>query len=54
MDQQQIQIFYVYKEINLKIFLNHALKLDADYVATGHYASIKEKNRIIFISFSKG
>jgi tRNA-specific 2-thiouridylase len=29
------------KEIKFKAFLEHALKLGADYVATGHYARIK-------------
>lgn len=28
------------KEIKFKAFLEHALKLGADYVATGHYARI--------------
>lgn len=28
------------KEIKFKAFLNHALKLGADYVATGHYARV--------------
>ncbi|TDX52665.1 tRNA 2-thiouridine(34) synthase MnmA [Orenia marismortui] len=32
------------KEIKFKEFLNHALKLDADYLATGHYAQVKEAN----------
>lgn len=29
------------KEIKFKAFLNHALTLGADYVATGHYAQVK-------------
>src|SRR5699024_3185806 len=29
------------KEIKLKAFLEHALKLGEDYVATGHYASVR-------------
>ncbi|MBI5975852.1 tRNA 2-thiouridine(34) synthase MnmA [Staphylococcus sp. H16/1A] len=29
------------KEIKFKAFLDHALKLGADYVATGHYARVK-------------
>jgi len=29
------------KEIKFKAFLDHALKLGADYIATGHYANIK-------------
>ncbi|KAB3534860.1 tRNA 2-thiouridine(34) synthase MnmA [Alkaliphilus pronyensis] len=32
------------KEIKFKAFLEHALKLGADYLATGHYARIKEVN----------
>ncbi|WP_414648384.1 tRNA 2-thiouridine(34) synthase MnmA [Cerasibacillus sp.] len=30
------------KEIKFKAFLNHALSLGADYVATGHYAQVRE------------
>ncbi|MBS0288268.1 MAG: tRNA 2-thiouridine(34) synthase MnmA [Proteobacteria bacterium] len=30
------------KEIKFKVFLAHALKLGADYIATGHYAQIKQ------------
>ena len=30
------------KEIKFKAFLEHALKLGADYLATGHYAQVKE------------
>src|SRR3990167_4500611 len=29
------------KEIKFKAFLEHALKLGADYIATGHYAKVK-------------
>ncbi|MHD0397545.1 tRNA 2-thiouridine(34) synthase MnmA [Staphylococcus simulans] len=29
------------KEIKFKAFLNHAMKLGADYVATGHYAQVR-------------
>ena len=29
------------KEIKFKVFLEHALKIGADYVATGHYARIR-------------
>lgn len=29
------------KEIKFKAFLDHALKLGADYVATGHYARVR-------------
>ncbi|MUV39539.1 tRNA-uridine 2-sulfurtransferase [Lentibacillus sp. JNUCC-1] len=32
------------KEIKFKAFLNHALTLGADYVATGHYARVEEKD----------
>lgn len=32
------------KEIKFKAFLEHALSLGADYVATGHYARIRETN----------
>ena len=32
------------KEIKFKIFLNYALKLNADYIATGHYCQKKETN----------
>ena len=31
------------KEIKFKAFLEHALKLGADYVATGHYAFVVTK-----------
>ncbi len=30
------------KEIKFKAFLEHALKLGADYLATGHYAQVKD------------
>jgi len=30
------------KEIKFKAFLEHAMKLGADYLATGHYAQVKE------------
>lgn len=29
------------KEIKFKAFLDHAMKLGADYVATGHYAQVR-------------
>src|SRR5690625_673551 len=32
------------KEIKFKAFLDHALSLGADYLATGHYAQIREEN----------
>ncbi|NEU31576.1 tRNA 2-thiouridine(34) synthase MnmA [bacterium LRH843] len=32
------------KEIKFKAFLNHAMTLGADYVATGHYARVVEKD----------
>src|SRR5690625_3609383 len=32
------------KEIKFKAFLDHALQLGADYVATGHYAQIEERD----------
>ena len=41
------------KEIKFNVFLNHALKLEADYVATGHYALIKEKNKLFSLVSAK-
>lgn len=32
------------KEIKFKAFLDHALSLGADYLATGHYARVREKD----------
>ncbi|MCR6096958.1 tRNA 2-thiouridine(34) synthase MnmA [Salipaludibacillus agaradhaerens] len=32
------------KEIKFKAFLDHAMSLGADYVATGHYAQVRRKN----------
>ncbi|GAA0483174.1 tRNA 2-thiouridine(34) synthase MnmA [Salinibacillus aidingensis] len=32
------------KEIKFKAFLDHALSLGADYLATGHYARVRERN----------
>lgn len=37
------------KEIKFKAFLNHAMTLGADYVATGHYARVEEKNGEFFL-----
>lgn len=34
------------KEIKFRAFLDHALSLGADYIATGHYARIQRKNDI--------
>ena len=31
------------KEIKFKAFLDHAISLGADYLATGHYARVREK-----------
>lgn len=33
-------------EIKFKAFLDHAIGLGADYIATGHYAQVREKNGI--------
>ncbi len=32
------------KEIKFKAFLDHAMSLGADYLATGHYAQVRERN----------
>ena len=32
------------KEIKFKAFLDHAMKLGADYLATGHYARVKREH----------
>lgn len=32
------------QEIKFKAFLNYALKIDADYIAMGHYARVEEKD----------
>lgn len=37
------------KEIKFRSFLDHALKLDADYIATGHYARIDYKNEYLLL-----
>ncbi|MEX2410697.1 MAG: tRNA 2-thiouridine(34) synthase MnmA, partial [Candidatus Paceibacterota bacterium] len=34
------------REIKFGLFLNHALRLGADYIATGHYVQIKEKDGV--------
>lgn len=34
------------KEIKFKAFLNHALTLGADYIATGHYAKVEVKDGV--------
>jgi len=35
-----IQIFFV-KHIKFKAFLDYAMSIDADYIATGHYARVE-------------
>src|SRR5699024_1449510 len=35
------------KEIKFKAFLNHALTLGADYVATGHYARVRREGNSV-------
>ena len=37
------------KEIKFKIFLDYALKLGADYLATGHYAKIQLKENYMYL-----
>ena len=38
------------KEVKFKAFLNYAMKLDADYIAMGHYAQIKrDENGIVHL-----
>lgn len=34
------------KEIKFKAFLNHALSLGADFIATGHYAKVRSENGV--------
>lgn len=41
------------REIKFKSFLDYALKIGADFIATGHYASIVEKNNRTFLARSK-
>ncbi len=38
--EHRIQISYATKKSNSEAFLNHALSLGADAIATGHYARI--------------
>lgn len=40
------------KEIKFKIFLNYALQLGCDYIATGHYANIIKINNKLILSKS--
>lgn len=37
------------QEIKFKAFLDYALKLDADYIAMGHYARVEEKNNDFYL-----
>ncbi|MBM4765412.1 tRNA 2-thiouridine(34) synthase MnmA [Bacillus sp. B15-48] len=37
------------KEIKFKAFLNHAMSLGADYVATGHYARVVRENGEVYL-----
>jgi len=41
------------REIKFKSFLNYALTIGADYIATGHYASIKENNKKSYLYRAK-
>jgi tRNA-specific 2-thiouridylase len=36
-------------EVKFKVFLDEALELGFDHVATGHYARIEEKNSIFHL-----
>src|SRR6056300_578855 len=36
-------------EIKFEAFLNHAMHLGADYIATGHYADVVEKNGLFYL-----
>lgn len=37
------------REIKFKVFLEKALELGADYLATGHYCQIQEKNGLLYL-----
>ena len=37
-------------EIKFEAFLNHAIKMGASKIATGHYANVSEKNGLYFLS----
>lgn len=41
------------KEIKFSAFLNYAKQCGADYIATGHYAKIMEKNSIFYLQEAK-
>lgn len=41
------------KEIKFKAFLQHALNLGADFIATGHYAKVEKKNGLGYLYKSK-
>lgn len=41
------------REIKFGPFLEHALKLGADYIATGHYAGVEEKNSLFYLKKAK-
>jgi tRNA-specific 2-thiouridylase len=36
-------------EIKFEAFLNHALKMGADFIATGHYANVSEKDGLFYL-----
>lgn len=40
-------------EIKFKAFLRHALKMDADFIAMGHYARVEEKNGVFYLKRGK-
>ena len=37
------------REIKFKVFLEKAIELGADYLATGHYCQIQEKNNLLYL-----